>query len=150
VQLAVLERRDIIRSSLDARGGIAVVESVDEALDLANEYAPEHLCLLTANPWALVGKVRHAGGVFVGEYSSEALGDYVVGPSHIMPTGRTARFSSPVNLWDFCKITSVFGVSPQEAAGISIEAIDLAEAEGFSAHAAAVRARLQPRSTGAK
>jgi histidinol dehydrogenase len=146
-QLAVLQRQDIIRASLNGRSGIAVVESVDEALDLANEYAPEHLCLLTANPWALVGKVRHAGGVFVGEYSSEALGDYVVGPSHIMPTGRTARFSSPVNLWDYVKITSVFGVSREESAAMSSEAIDLAEAEGLSAHAAAVRARLQPAGT---
>jgi len=143
-QLAGLERHDVIRTSLSTRGGIAVVESVDQALDLANEYAPEHLCLLTADTWSLVGRVRHAGGVFVGEYSSEALGDYVVGPSHIMPTGQTARFSSPVNLWDFCKITSVFGVSASESARISQAAIDLAEAEELTAHAAAVRARLDP------
>ena len=130
-------------SSLGSRGGIAVVESLDEALDLANDYAPEHLCLLTANPWSLVGRVRHAGGVFVGEYSSEALGDYVIGPSHIMPTGQTARFSSPVNVWDFHKITSVFGVSREEATAMSREAIDLAEAEGLTAHAAAVRVRLE-------
>ena len=144
VQLATLDRVEVILTSLRARGGIAVVESVDEALDLANEYAPEHLCLLTADPWSLVGRVRHAGGVFVGEYSSEALGDYVVGPSHIMPTGQTARFSSPVNLWDFCKITSVFGVSASESARISQAAIDLAETEELTAHAAAVRARLDP------
>jgi len=143
-QLVTLARQEIICISLSTRGGIAVVDSVDQALDLANEYAPEHLCLLTADPWSLVGRVRHAGGVFVGEYSSEALGDYAVGPSHIMPTGRTARFSSPVNLWDFCKITSVFGVSASESARISQAAIDLAEAEELTAHAAAVRARLDP------
>ena len=143
-QLAALNRQDVIRTSLATNGGIAVVDSVDQALDLANEYAPEHLCLLTADPWSLVGRVRHAGGVFVGEYSSEALGDYVVGPSHIMPTGQTARFSSPVNLWDFCKITSVFGVSASESARISQAAIDLAETEELTAHAAAVRARLDP------
>ncbi len=143
-QLVTLDRQEIICTSLSTRGGIAVVDSVDQALDLANEYAPEHLCLLTADPWSLVGRVRHAGGVFVGEYSSEALGDYAVGPSHIMPTGRTARFSSPVNLWDFCKITSVFGVSASESARISQAAIDLAEAEELTAHAAAVRARLDP------
>lgn len=143
-QLVTLDREEVIRTSLATNGGIAVVDSVDQALDLANEYAPEHLCLLTADPWSLVGRVRHAGGVFVGEYSSEALGDYAVGPSHIMPTGRTARFSSPVNLWDFCKITSVFGVSASESARISQAAIDLAEAEELTAHAAAVRARLDP------
>ncbi len=148
MQLATLHRVEVIRTSLSARGGIAVVASVDEALDLANEYAPEHLCLLTADPWSLVGRVRHAGGVFVGEYSSEALGDYVVGPSHIMPTGQTARFSSPVNLWDFCKITSVFGVSASEAARISQAAIDLAETEELTAHAAAVRVRLDPAAGG--
>lgn len=147
-QLATLERQEVIRTSLSTRGGIAVVDSVDQALDLANEYAPEHLCLLTADPWSLVGRVRHAGGVFVGEYSSEALGDYAVGPSHIMPTGRTARFSSPVNLWDFCKITSVFGVSASESARLSQAAIDLAEAEELTAHAAAVRARLDPHAGG--
>jgi histidinol dehydrogenase len=147
-QLAVLERQEVIRESLDNQGGIVVVESLDEALDLANEYAPEHLCLLTANPWALVGRVRNAGGIFVGEYSSEALGDYVTGPSHIMPTGQTARFSSPVNLWDFMKITSVFGLSQSQSAGISAEAIDLAEAEGLTAHAAAVRVRQEPQRDG--
>jgi len=115
---------------------------LEEALEIANDFAPEHLCLLTSDAWNLVGKVQHAGGVFVGEYSSEALGDYVVGPSHIMPTGRTARFSSPVNLWDFIKITSVFGVSREQASRMSREAIDLAEQEGLSAHAAAVRIRL--------
>ena len=95
-----------------------------------------------------MGRVRNAGGVFVGEHSSEALGDYVTGPSHIMPTGQTARFSSPVNLWDFMKITSVFGVSPSQAAGMSTEAIDLAEAEGLTAHAAAVRVRQEPQRGG--
>ncbi|MHB1317611.1 MAG: histidinol dehydrogenase [Anaerolineae bacterium] len=147
-QLPALDRQDVIRSSMGTHGGIVVVESLDEALDLANEYAPEHLCLLTADPWALVGRVRNAGGVFVGEHSSEALGDYVTGPSHIMPTGQTARFSSPANLWDFMKITSVFGVSQSQAASISAEAIDLAEAEGLTAHAAAVRARREQRPGG--
>jgi histidinol dehydrogenase len=141
-QLATLGRPDVIRLSLSGRGGIAVVASLDEAIDLANAYAPEHLCLLTRDPWSLVGRVRHAGGVFVGEQSSEALGDYVIGPSHIMPTGRTARFSSPVNLWDFVKITSVFGVSPATAREISAGAIALADVEGLDAHAAAVRIRL--------
>lgn len=142
-QLGTLERAAIVRESLARQGGVAVVETMDEALDLANEYAPEHLCLLTRAPWELLGRVRNAGGVFLGEYSSEALGDYVVGPSHIMPTGQTARFSSPVNVWDFVKITSVFGVSPQVAREISPAGIRLAEEEGLTGHARAMRARLE-------
>jgi histidinol dehydrogenase len=142
-QLVNLSRREIILTSLGARSGIVVVADLDEAFELANEYAPEHLCLLTADPWSLLGRVRNAGGVFVGELSSEALGDYVVGPSHIMPTGQTARFSSPVNVWDFLKITSVFGVSAPVARQLSQEAIALAEKEGLYAHAEAVRIRLR-------
>jgi len=142
-QLEALSRQETILASLNSRSGIVVVEDLDTALDLANEYAPEHLCLLTANPWALVGRVKNAGGIFVGELSSEALGDYVVGPSHIMPTGQTARFSSPVNVWDFIKITSVFGVSPDVVRQISPAAITLAEEEGLTAHAQAVRIRLE-------
>jgi histidinol dehydrogenase len=141
-QARQLVRNEVIAESLACRGGIVVVDSLDEALELANDFAPEHLCLLTANAWELVGRVRNAGGVFVGELSSEALGDYVVGPSHIMPTGQTARFSSPVNVWDFVKITSVFGVSPAVVRELSAHAILLAETEGLTAHAQAVRMRL--------
>jgi histidinol dehydrogenase len=137
-----LERREIIRQSFAAKGGIVVVESLAVAMALANEYAPEHLCLLTAHPWELLGQMQNAGGVFVGELSSEALGDYVTGPSHIMPTAQTARFSSPINVWDFVKITSVFGLGPGTTRQISPAAIALAECEGLTAHAAAVRARL--------
>jgi histidinol dehydrogenase len=141
-QVQALAREDTILASLAARGGIVVVDTLDEALALANEYAPEHLCLLTASPWDLVGRVQNAGGIFVGELSSEALGDYAVGPSHIMPTGQTARFSSPVNVWDFVKITSVFGVSPSVVREISTAAITIAEKEGLTAHAQAMRLRL--------
>ncbi len=141
-QIERLSRRRIIEEALSARGGIALVANLDEALDLANAYAPEHLCLLTADPWGLVGRVQNAGGIFVGELSSEALGDYLVGPSHIMPTMGTARFSSPVNVWDFLKITSVFSVSAPTARQISPAAIVLAEEEGLTAHAEAIRLRL--------
>lgn len=141
-QVAALSRRAIIEESLSQRGGIALVANLDEALDLANAYAPEHLCLLTADPWSLVGRVRNAGGIFVGELASEALGDYIVGPSHIMPTAGTARFSSPVNVWDFLKITSIFSVSAPTAREISPAAIVLAEEEGLTAHAEAIRLRL--------
>lgn len=142
-QLEGFAHAEVIRSSLTHRGGIAVVGSLDEALELANEYAPEHLCLLTSDPWSLVGRVENAGGVFIGEWSSEALGDYVVGPSHIMPTGQTARFSSPLSVWDFLKITSVFGLRPSTARTLSTAAIAIAEQEGLMAHAQAVRLRLE-------
>ncbi|MGC9359213.1 MAG: histidinol dehydrogenase [Anaerolineae bacterium] len=142
-QMRALSRREVIAESLASRGAIAVVDSLDEAIELANLFAPEHLCLLLRDPWQWVGKVRNAGGIFVGEYTSEALGDYVVGPTHVMPTGRTARFSSPLQVWDFVKITSVFGLSAAQARDLTEPAVTVAEAEGLTAHAAAMRQRLQ-------
>ncbi|MEN6478970.1 MAG: histidinol dehydrogenase [Anaerolineales bacterium] len=141
-QLPALARRAIIAESLAGQGGIVLVGDLDTALALANEYAPEHLCLLTRDPWRHVGQVRNAGGVFVGELSSEALGDYVTGPTHVMPTGQTARFSSPLQVWDFVKITSIFGVGPETARQTSAAAATLADLEGLTAHAQAVRIRL--------
>lgn len=123
------------------QGWITVAESLADAIDLANRVAPEHLCLSVENAWDWVGRVRHAGGVFVGEYCMESLGDYVLGPSHCMPTNRTARFSSPLNVWDFVKITSVFGLSAEAVAPLLGPAATLADAEGLHGHAAAIRAR---------
>ena len=142
-QIESLARMEIIRSSLDRNGGIVLASNIDEAIDLANAYAPEHLCLLVRDPWSLVGRVKHAGGVFVGEHSSEALGDYITGPSHIMPTGGTARFSSPVNVRDFTKIISLFAINEHAGRKLGDAAVALAEAEGLTAHAAAVRQRLK-------
>jgi len=142
VQLAALDRAEIIRSSLQRHGGIVLVANLEEAVELANAYAPEHLCLLVADPWPLVDRIRHAGGIFVGEHSSEALGDYVTGPSHIMPTGGSARFHSPLSVRDFLKITSLFAVNEQAEKRLGPAAIRLAEAEGLSAHAIAIRRRL--------
>ena len=141
-QMASLSRREVIAQSLAHQGGIIVVQDLEQAVELANEYAPEHLCLLTRDPWALVGRIENAGGIFVGEHTSEALGDYVVGPSHIMPTRGTARFSSPLNVWDFVKITSIFAPSASESRQLVEAGITLAEAEGFTAHAEAIRRRL--------
>ena len=141
-QLATLDRADIIRSSLEWNGGIVLVSDLDEAVGLANAYAPEHLCLLVAEPWPLVDRVRHAGGIFVGESASEALGDYVTGPSHIMPTGGSARFHSPLSVRDFLKITSLFAVNEAAQKRLGPAAIRLAKAEGLSAHAMALRRRL--------
>ncbi len=140
-QLRPLARRPIIEESLAGQGAILVVADLDEALALANQYAPEHLCLLVADPWPLVGRVHNAGGIFVGEGSSEALGDYVVGPSHIMPTRGTARFSSPLHVGDFLKVTSVFAVGGPTARRLAPAAAAIAQAEGLTAHATAVMAR---------
>jgi histidinol dehydrogenase len=142
-QLAGLARRAIIEESLAGQGAILVVADLEEALALANEYAPEHLCLLVADPWPLVGRVRNAGGVFLGEASSEALGDYVVGPSHIMPTGGTARFASPLHVGDFLKVTSIFAMGDRTARRLAPAAQTIAQAEGLTAHVAAVVARMR-------
>ncbi|NWG21610.1 MAG: histidinol dehydrogenase [Chloroflexi bacterium] len=125
------------------RGGIVLVRDLDEAFDIANEYAPEHLCLLLDDPWHYVGRVRNAGGVFLGERSFEVLGDYTAGPSHIMPTGGTARFASPVNVDHFRKVISLVGLNEAALRRIGPAAARLADAEGLAAHAAAVRARLR-------
>lgn len=134
--------------AVETRGGIVLVPDLEAAFRLANEYAPEHLCLLLAEPWQYVGKVRNAGGVFLGERSFEVLGDYVAGPSHIMPTGGTARYASPVNVDDFRKVISLVGLNDAALRRIGPAAARLADAEGLAAHAAAVRARLEEAENG--
>ncbi|WP_027482122.1 histidinol dehydrogenase [Deinococcus pimensis] len=140
--------RSWARDSVSARAKVVLAASLDEAFDLANLYAPEHLCLLIADPWDHVGRVRRAGGVFVGEASMEALGDYVAGPSHVMPTGGTARFLSPVNVRDFQNIISVVGVNERTLREVGPHAARLARAEGLEAHARAIEARLRPDAVG--
>jgi histidinol dehydrogenase len=140
-QIEALDRAEIIAQSLQDQGGIVLTRDLDEAIDVANEYAPEHLCLLVRDPWAWVGRVHNAGGIFVGDRASEALGDYVVGPSHIMPTGGTARFSSPANVWDYVKITSIFAPAESTTQQIAPAAVAIARAEGLTAHAAAIAMR---------
>ncbi len=142
-QLADLPRREVALAALGNRGGIGVVDSLEDAVELANEYAPEHLCLLTADPEALVAKVRNAGGVFVGAHSSEVLGDYVAGPSHVMPVGGTARFASPVTVGDFLKTISVFALSQDAAVELAPLAARLARYEGLEGHARAAELRLR-------
>ncbi|MCC6626307.1 MAG: histidinol dehydrogenase [Chloroflexi bacterium] len=140
-QLAALPRREIAGASLTANGGAVVVDDIPAALALANEYAPEHLCLLMANPWQWLDQVVNAGGVFVGDDSFEVMGDYIAGPSHIMPTGGTARFSSPVHVGEFLKITSVVALNRRGLGRLGPAAARLARAEGLDGHAAAVEAR---------
>lgn len=140
--LEPLPRAGVARQALDANGGAVVVPDLAQALALANAYAPEHLCLLVAEPWAWLGHVRNAGGVFLGEHSPEAMGDYIAGPSHVMPTSGTARFASPLSVFDFVKTTSLIALSAAEMAELGPPAAAIAAAEGLTAHAAAIRARL--------
>ena len=142
IQRKTLDRTRMIDGSLAGNSGIVVTESLAQAFELSNRYAPEHLGLLLADPWNHLGQVRNAGGVFVGERSFEVLGDYVAGPSHTMPTGGTARFASPINVNDFCKIVSVIGLTEAALQAIGPAAETLARAEGLTAHAAAVARRL--------
>lgn len=130
------------RDSLETRGLCLIVDDAHEAIEVANAYAPEHLCLLVEAPWALLADVRNAGGVFLGEHSMEALGDYVAGPSHVMPTSATARFASFVNLRDFQKVIPLLSFDADVVAEIGPAAVRMARAEGLEAHARAILARL--------
>ncbi|MFV1859203.1 MAG: histidinol dehydrogenase [Anaerolineales bacterium] len=140
---AELSRAPIILESLSRRGGIVLTEDLATAAVLTNEYAPEHLCLSVTDPVALAKEIRNAGGLFVGERSFEVLGDYVAGPSHIMPTGGTARFASPLNVLDFVKITSWIELDDDSSATLGPPASQLAEAESLTAHAAAAQIRME-------
>jgi histidinol dehydrogenase len=142
-QLATLERAGIAGQSLAANGLVVLVPDVETAIDLANRYAPEHLCLLLRDPWSCVPLVRHAGGIFVGEDSPEALGDYTAGPSHVMPTGGTARFSSPVNVAEFTKVISVVAANRAAVRRLGPATSALARAEGLTGHARAIERRLE-------
>ena len=142
-QLKKLERRAIAEESLNSRGMIAVVTNVDEAIELANLYAPEHLCLMVDKAASYIDKVANAGCIFIGEKSSVVLGDYVAGPSHVLPTGGTARFSSPLNITDFIKISSLVNIDEVTLKKLGRAAATIAKAEGFDAHARAVEKRME-------
>ncbi|MBA2451927.1 MAG: histidinol dehydrogenase [Chloroflexia bacterium] len=142
-QLTPLSREPVARESLEHNGAIIVVNDLPEAFDLSNAYAPEHLCLLIEKPWDWISSVEHAGGIFIGESSPEVIGDYTAGPSHVMPTGGTARFSSPVNISDFVKVISVIGLNEEGLRKVGPTAATVARAEGLTAHAAAVERRLE-------
>jgi histidinol dehydrogenase len=141
-QLAELERSAIAAQSLKANGLIGIVPDLVTGVDLANAYAPEHLCLLTHSPWDLVPFVKHAGGLFIGEDSPEALADYTTGPSHVMPTGGSARFFSPVHINDFVKVINVAAANRAALKRLGPATIALARAEGLTAHARAIERRL--------
>jgi len=134
-QIETLPRAEIVAQSLNNRGGIVLTKDLDEAVELSNAYGPEHLCLSVNDPWAWSEKVMSAGGIFMGEYSFEVLGDYVAGPSHVMPTSGTARFASPLNVWDFVHIISLIGLNETAGRELSKSAAVIARAEGLEAHA---------------
>ncbi len=141
-QIASMPRRAIIEASLAARGALIRVRDLDEACDLANRIAPEHLELALAEPERWLPRIRHAGAIFLGHYASESLGDYCAGPNHVLPTSRTARFSSPLGVYDFQKRSSVIGVSGDAARRLGRTAATLARAEGLEAHARSAEWRM--------
>jgi histidinol dehydrogenase len=138
-----MPRREVIEAALANRGALIATRDLDEACALVNRVAPEHLELALADAGAIVGRIRNAGAIFVGRYSSEALGDYCAGPNHVLPTSRSARFSSPLGVYDFQKRSSLIAVSPAGADRLGRIAVTLAEGEGLSAHARSARYRLQ-------
>jgi len=140
-QMEDLPRGEILAASLTGRSGIVLTRDLDEAAQLNNRYAPEHLCLSVADPWGLSGKINNAGGIFMGEHSFEVLGDYIAGPSHVMPTGGSARFASPLNVLDFVHIISLVALDPATTAAIAPQAAVIARAEGLEAHARSADAR---------
>lgn len=140
-QLAKLPRQEIARASLDRNGCIIVAEDMMQAMRFANTSAPEHMELLTKNPFQLLPYVRHAGAVFLGAYSPEPLGDYFAGPNHVLPTGGTARYYSVLNVETFMKRTSLISYTQGALSDVSKDIIRLAETEGLEAHANAIRLR---------
>jgi histidinol dehydrogenase len=141
-QLAEMPRREVIAASLSARGALITVRDLQEACDIANRIAPEHLELSLEDPHRWLPQLRHAGAIFIGRYASEALGDYCAGPNHVLPTAGTARFSSPLGVYDFQKRTSLIEVSREGARKLGAIAVELATGEGLPAHAKSAQYRL--------
>ena len=147
--IAEQPRGEVAQVALDRQGRVVLVDSLEEAVDLVNRIAPEHLCLLLDDPWSWVDKIKHAGGLFLGEYSPEVMGDYIAGPSHVMPTGGTARFGSALSVHHFLRTMPVVGLSPSEFQKLGKAAVHIADAEGLSGHASAIQIRLDSLGKGA-
>jgi histidinol dehydrogenase len=143
--LPQMPRREVIAASLKARGALIEARSLEEACAIANRIAPEHLELAVAEPEMLLDRISHAGAIFMGRYSSEAIGDYCAGPNHVLPTSRSARFSSPLGVYDFQKRSSLIQVSQAGAQTLGRIAATLAEGEGLSAHARSASYRIDPK-----
>ncbi len=138
-----LSRKEIITKSLESYGYILLADSMDDAIDAANEIASEHLEILTTNPFETMTKIKNAGAIFLGEYSSEPLGDYFAGPNHILPTNGTARFFSPLNVDDFIKKTSIISYSQDALSKVHKDIEAFAESEGLTAHANSIKVRFE-------
>jgi histidinol dehydrogenase len=141
--LPTMPRQAVIRAALENRGALIKVADLEEACAIANRVAPEHLELSLADPTPWVSTLRHAGAIFIGHYTSESLGDYCAGPNHVLPTSGSARFSSPLGVYDFQKRTSLIQVSKAGAQTLGRIARTLAEGEGLPAHAQSAAFRLQ-------
>lgn len=141
--LKVLSRSEIIKSSLDNYGYILICDSIDDAIDAANEIASEHLEIITKNPYETMTKIRNAGAIFLGEYSSEPLGDYFAGPNHVLPTNGTAKFFSPLSVDAFIKKSSIISYSQSALLASHLDIEKFAESEGLTAHANSVRVRFE-------
>lgn len=142
-QLALLPRQETARRSWEERGGLLVVADLAQACTIANRFAPEHLELAVERPWEILGSIRHAGAIFLGHHTPEALGDYAAGPNHVLPTAGTARFFSPLGVEDFVKRSSVVSFSRPAMERLSAEVVHLARLEGLEAHARAVEMRVR-------
>ena len=142
-RLGRLDRADVARASVEGQGCIAVIPDLADAIEIANWFAPEHLCLTVEDPWSWVGRIRNAGAVFIGDFSHEVLGDYIAGPSHVMPTAGTARFNSGVGVQTFLKTTPIIALGRDESLELSDAAAVIARAEGLTAHAEAAEIRRE-------
>ncbi|MBU1668711.1 histidinol dehydrogenase [bacterium] len=141
--LGTLSRETIARKSIEERGAIIVTETMDEAIDLMNQIAPEHLEVITQNPMDLLAKIKHAGAIFLGEYTPEPIGDYVAGPNHTLPTGGTAKFYSPLSVDHFLKKSSIISMSREGLNEIGEACALIANTEGLTAHEESIRIRLK-------
>jgi histidinol dehydrogenase len=142
-QLAVLPRAEIASASIESYGAVYVVPSIDEAIAVVNQLAPEHLEVLVEDPFALLGQIKHAGAIFLGEYSSEPVGDYFAGPNHVLPTNGTAKFSSPLSVDDFVKKSSIISYHQSDFLRNAEKIMSLARYEGLEGHARAIAVRLE-------
>ena len=148
VRVERLDRASIARAALEEQGWIAIVDDLDQALELADQFAPEHLSLMVGDPWCHVGRVGNAGAVFLGEFSHEVLGDYAAGPSHVMPTGGTARFGSGLSVRSFLKVSPVIALDDATSSALGKVASVIARAEGLTGHAEAAEIRDELRGAG--
>jgi histidinol dehydrogenase len=146
-EIGSLERAESARMAMDARGGAVIASSLDEAVDLASEFAAEHVCLHIRDAERYIDRIRNGGCIFAGDFSVESIGDYTAGPSHVMPTGGSARFSSPLGVNDFLKVTSIVNIDRETAKGIGPAGASIARAEGLTGHARSIESRM-PRPSG--